>query len=68
MKIEEAEAGMSVIYIPGHAHGDRGHKDCEPGIVSSKNDTNVFVKFHLNAVYGTACNPDDLVRAHEPAE
>ena len=28
-----------------HANGDRNHRDCEDGIVSSKNDKYVFVKF-----------------------
>ena len=37
--------GDRVIYIPGHANGDRGHPDCERGTVSSANEHSVFVRF-----------------------
>jgi len=60
--------GQIVVYVPGHAKGDKNHPDCETGIVSSLNDTNVFVKFNSNvSVLGwdgaTAqpCYPDSLV-------
>jgi hypothetical protein len=43
-------AGDEVRYIPGHAHGDVTHKDCEDGIVSSTNAKNVFVRYYRNGV------------------
>lgn len=59
---------MRVIYVPYHAHGDRNHKDCEHGRVSSVNHKFVFVKFDrqvqaLGWDEATACAryPDTLV-------
>ena len=43
------EKGQRVMYIPTHAHGDRDHKDCQCGVVSSKNGAYIFVKYD-NAV------------------
>lgn len=54
--------GDHVRYIPGHAHGDRHHPDCEDGVVSSTNDRYVFVKFSLLALNGQACDSADLVK------
>lgn len=59
--LDEAAPGMRVRYVPYHAHGDLAHKDCEDGIVSSKNNTYIFVRFKLGAV-GQACKQDQLVR------
>lgn len=60
--------GARVRYIPGHAHGDRGHPDCEDGTVSSLGPNNVRVRFDKHvARFGwdgataQACTPDDLV-------
>ena len=57
-----------VIYIPGHAFGDKNHPDCEHGAVSSSNDKVVFVKFDRqlnkfgwNGTTSQACNPEDLI-------
>lgn len=63
MKIEDIKEDMSVLYIPGHAHGDRTHPDCERGIVSSKNAVNVFVRYYHNGVLREAwsTSPEDLV-------
>jgi hypothetical protein len=60
MTLDEAERGMFVIYIPGHAHGDRKHKDCEHGVITSKNDANIFVRFRGST--SQACTPSDLVQ------
>lgn len=54
--------GDRVRYVPGIAHGDVGHADCEDGIVTSTNDVTVFVRFRLNQIAGTPCNPADLWR------
>ena len=64
MKLEHAEVGMHVVYVPNHANGDQQHPDCEHGVVTSKNDTFVFVKFKPWHEYGQACRPDDLISAH----
>lgn len=37
--------GDQVIYIPTHAHGDKEHKDCEYGFVTSSNEKFVFVRY-----------------------
>lgn len=51
--------GTRVIYVPGHAHGDPDHPDCERGTVSSVNERFVFVKFGDQAPQ--ACDPQTLV-------
>jgi len=45
MRLDDFEKGMRVIYVPNHADGDANHKDCQKGVVSSKNDAWVFVKY-----------------------
>jgi len=48
--------GDRVIYIPNHACGDRTHKDCEWGVVSSISSMAVFVKFNKQvAIVGWDC-------------
>jgi len=37
--------GKRVKYIPTHAEGNKKHPDCESGVVSSKNDKYIFVKY-----------------------
>ena len=44
-KLEDFHKGMRVMYLPNHANGDKNHKDRQYGVVSSKNDTYVFVKY-----------------------
>ena len=63
MNLEDIQPGMSVLYVPGHAHGDVKHPDCEHGIVSSKNDVNVFVRYYKNGMMqhvAQATSPGDL--------
>lgn len=58
--------GDRVQYVPHHAHGDRAHPDCENGIVSSTNDTYVFVRYYYKGgglrEGGQATDPLDLVK------
>ena len=56
MKLEEAETGRAVIYTP--------YKDCpldalEEGIITSKNDKYVFVRYGRN-YHSKATRPEDL--------
>jgi hypothetical protein len=44
--INNFDHGDHVLYIPVHANGDTKHKDCQYGVVSSKNDKCVFVKYN----------------------
>ena len=60
MKLEQIDVGMHVVYVPKHAQGNLQHCDCEHGVVTSKNDTYVFVKFKPWHAHGQACNPEDL--------
>jgi hypothetical protein len=61
--------GDKVVYVPMHAHGDRGHADCERGVVSSVGTAGtVFVKFHAqvarlgwDGATAQGCDPDSLV-------
>ena len=58
-ELTQDDVGSKVTYVPLHAEGDAGHKDCEGGTISSWNDTYVFVN------YGTGTNqatsPSDLI-------
>lgn len=67
MKLEEAQPDMPVMYVkkPGTA---LGKNEFERGIISSKNDTYVFVKFNStvaklgwNGTTAQACKAEDLV-------
>jgi len=40
-----ADIGRSVVYIPGHAQGDRTHTDCEHGVLTNFSTTSAFVRF-----------------------
>ncbi len=51
-------AGDRVKYIPGHAHGDDTHQDCETGTVTSVKPGRVFVLFR--GCTPQACTPSDL--------
>lgn len=70
MKTSDFKHGDLVTYIPHHACGNKNHPDCEHGVVSSKNDTFVFVKYN-NAVMkmvtgdepytAQSTSPEDLI-------
>ncbi len=78
MNTSDFQHGDKVTYIPGHAHGDIKHPDCENGVVSWVNETTgkvwsgtVFVKYDCllgEAITGDepwtakGTNSDDLVR------
>lgn len=66
MTTDDFKPGDHVLYVPHHAHGDRSHADCEHGIVSSKNDVNVFVRYYFKGgglrENGQATSPGDLVK------
>ena len=44
-EITDFATGDVVAYIPTHANGNLEHKDVECGVVSSRNDKFVFVKY-----------------------
>lgn len=60
-RLEDFSVGDQVTYVPYHAHGKASHPDCERGVVSSKNDLYVFVRFGCSTT-GQACKPDQLIR------
>lgn len=71
MEVTDFRKGMRVMYVPDHAKGILTHKDCNVGVVSSKNDEWVFVKYdNLDCVMITgdepytaqATSPRNLVR------
>lgn len=49
-----------VTYVPPHAEGNAGHKDCEQGVIISMNDTNVKVLYCKSRTV-QATKPEDLV-------
>lgn len=56
----EKDTGRAVIYIPGHAHGDKSHPDCEVGTITSYNDRAVFVRYGPGST-SAGTNREDLV-------
>lgn len=66
MTTDNFKPGDHVLYIPRYAHGDISHPDCEHGIVSSKNEVNVFVRYYYKLgglrENGQATSPEDLVK------
>jgi hypothetical protein len=61
-KLTDFKTGDRVRYVPYHAHGDLGHKDCENGRVTSVNTAYVFVRFRPEGDTSEACLPDQLVK------
>ena len=64
MKIQQTELTEKhkmkpVTYIPTHAKGDAGHKDCDRGYITSWNNISVFVRY--NGSTSAATDPKDLV-------
>jgi len=50
MKIQDKELNESniydpVTYIPPHAKGNAGHKDCEQGVIIRWDDKGIFVMY-----------------------
>jgi len=68
MKIEGKSVNMPdnyldpVTYVPGHAHGNAGHKDCEQGVLIRKTDDEeaVFVLYCKSRTVQRT-NPDELI-------
>lgn len=50
----------SVTYVPSHANGNAGHKDCEQGVIISFNEENVKVLYCKGRTV-QATKPEDLV-------
>lgn len=50
--------GDLVRYIPGHAHGDVEHEDCENGVVTSTRDDVVFVRYGQKVSSQATCLRD----------
>lgn len=65
LTVKDFKPGMKVLYVPAHAKGNVRHPDCEWGIVSSVNDTFVFVRYARNSggyrQQGIATRPEDLL-------
>ena len=56
--VSEFKKGDPVLYVPSHACGDSQHPDCKRGVVSSVNDSRVFVKYdNLDCVMKTGNEP-----------
>lgn len=62
MNAGEFKTGDHMRYIPGHAHGDRHHPDCEDGVVTSVSEHIVFARFRPHAINSEACDPESLIK------
>lgn len=66
MKIEDREVDPDnnyldpVTYIPSHAKGNAGHKDCQPGVIIRITSEAVFV-LYCNTRTVQSTDPSDLV-------
>jgi len=58
--------GDHVTYVPTHAQGNTGHPDCTQGVVSSVNDTFVFVKYNNNMCIMTTGDEPYTAQATSP--
>lgn len=58
--------GDWVVYVPGHALGDKFHPDCERGTVTSiKEEAGlVFVRYAAE-LHAKATSPDDLITGEQ---
>jgi len=68
MKLEDFKKGDRVMYIPSHAEGDMRHKDSQKGVVSSKNDTWVFVKYDWAGCIMTTGDEPYTAQATKPGD
>jgi len=67
LTLEDFDHGQNVRYIPYHANGDPTHEDCENGMVKSKNDSFIFVRYIKNGILqetAQATKPDQLMHGH----
>lgn len=58
--LDDGDVGRDVTYVPNHAGGNAGHRDCERGVITSWNSRFVFVRFGSSAT-PKACYPFNLV-------
>jgi len=65
-KIEDVDLDIArnyldnVTYVPGYAHGNAGHKDCQQGVIISFTEDSVKV-LYCDTRTVQATNPEDLV-------
>lgn len=57
--VGDFKSGDTVVYVPKHKQANMTHDDCEPGKVTSVNDTYVHVLFD-GKTGSQACYPTDL--------
>lgn len=50
-----------VTYVPGHAHGNAGHEDCEQGVLIGFIDKDTARVLYCNSRTVQATSPADLV-------
>jgi hypothetical protein len=58
--VTQADIGRAVICVPFHARGDRTHPGCERGVITSFNDSYVFVRYGAPGCPGVATWPQNL--------
>lgn len=60
LELKDDDVYSPVTYVPIHANGNAGHKDCEPGVIIRWDDENVFV-LYSKARTIQRTSPTDLV-------
>lgn len=65
MTAAKFKRGDWVVYVPGHAHGDITHPDCERGSVSSVNAAGTVFVFYGQDLHAKGTEASDLITADE---
>jgi len=56
----DADYLSPVTYVPGHAHGNAGHDDCEQGVIIAVGDDSIRVLYCKSRTVQSTY-PEDLV-------
>ncbi len=59
-----SDIGRGVIYVPRHACGDQGHKNCERGVITSFNICTVWARYGSGETSAGSLR-EDLFWEHE---
>jgi len=68
--VDDFGPGNEVLYVPIWANGDASNHDCESGVVTTCNQSHVFVRYYHREtgnllLTSRATNPEDLINLSE---
>lgn len=62
IELNDSHIFRAVQYVPDHAEGNRGHKDCQAGFITGWSGGGVFVRFRGDT--SQRCNAVNLKWGH----